>query len=62
LSTYTETIIGTYAPVKGTAAETEEFYHESQAVNDKINNNDYLTMAGDFNVRDGAQPVDKHIR
>jgi hypothetical protein len=59
--TYTVTIIGIYAPLEGKTTETEEFYDELQAAVDRNNKQDYLILTGDFNVRVGAQPVDKHM-
>jgi hypothetical protein len=41
--------------------ETEEFYDEVQAAVDKNSKQDYLILAGDFNARVGAEPVDKQI-
>jgi exonuclease III len=58
---YTATIIDIYAPVEGKTTETEEFYDDLQAAVDKNNKQDYLILAGDFNARVGAQPVDKQI-
>lgn len=59
--TYTDTIIGGCGPFEEKTAETEEFCDELQAVLENNNQNEYVVLAGDFNVRVGSQPLDKHI-
>jgi exonuclease III len=41
--------------------ETLEFYNERQEVLDKTKNNEYLTIAGDFNARVRNHPTDQNI-
>ena len=43
---------------KGKLKKTEEFYTTLQEQIDKINKNDYIIVAGDYNARVGKSPID----
>ena len=56
------TLIAVYAPEKGKLEQTEEFYETLQDQVDKINKNDYIIFAGDYNARVGKIPIDRILK
>ena len=52
------TLIAVYAPEEGKLEQTEEFYETLQDQVDKINKNDYIIVAGDYNARVGKISID----
>jgi len=52
------TLTAVYAPEEGKTEETEEFYETLQDQIDKISKNDYIVVAGDYNIRVGNIPID----
>jgi len=52
------TLLAVYAPEEGKTEQTEEFYETLQDQIDKINKNDYIIVAGDYNARVGKLPID----
>jgi len=52
------TLLAVYAPEDGKTEQTEEFYETLQDQIDKINKNDYIIVAGDYNVSVGKIPID----
>ena len=52
------TLLAVYAPEEGKTEKTEEFYTTLQEQIDKINKNDYIIVAGDYNARVGKTPID----
>jgi len=52
------TLLAVYAPEEGKTEQTEEFYETLQDQIDKINKNDYLVVARDYNARVGNIPID----
>jgi hypothetical protein len=52
------TLLAVYAPEEGKTEQTEEFYAALQDQIDKINKNDYIIVAGDYNARVGKIPID----
>jgi hypothetical protein len=52
------TLLAVYAPKEGKTEQTEEFYKTLQDQIDKINKNDYIIVAGDYNARVGKIPID----
>jgi hypothetical protein len=52
------TLLAVYVPEKGKTEEIEEFYETLQEQTDKINKNDYIIVAGDYNARVGNIPID----
>ena len=52
------TLLAAYAPEEGKTEQTEEFYETLQDQIDKINENYYITVAGNYNARVGKIPID----
>jgi|SRR5215469_12158352 len=52
------TLLAVYAPEEGKTEQTEEFYVTLQDQIDKINQNYYINIAGDYNARVGKIPID----
>ena len=55
------TIVGVYAPVEGKEQATEDFYRQLQRSIDKIPKTENIIVAGDFNGRNGNQPIPECI-
>jgi len=53
------TLLAVYAPEEGKTAQTEELYETLQDQIDKINKNDYIVIARDYNARVGNIPIDR---
>lgn len=51
------TLLAVYAPEEGKIEETNAFYETLQDQIDKINKNDYVIVAGDYNARVGKLPI-----
>jgi hypothetical protein len=51
-------LLAVYAPEEGKTEQTEEFSKTLQDQIDKINKNDYIIVAGDYNARVGKIPID----
>jgi exonuclease III len=51
------TLFNTYAPEEGREEETIKFYKILQNIIDKVNKNDYIILAGDFNARVGNTAI-----
>ena len=51
------TLLAVYV-LEGKTEQTEEFYTTLQDQIDKINKNDYVIIAGDYNARVGKVPID----
>ena len=45
-------------PWRGENEQTEDFYEAFQDQIDKINKNDFIIVAGDYNARDRKIPID----
>jgi len=52
------TLLAVYAPEEGKTEQTEEVYETLQDQIDKISENDYIVVTGDYNARDGNIPID----
>jgi len=52
------TLLAVNAPEEGKTEQTEEFYETLQDQIDKINKNDYIVVAGDYNARVRNIPID----
>jgi len=52
------TLLAVYASEEGRTDQTEEFYETLQDQIDKINKNDYIIVARDYNARVGNISVD----
>ena len=52
------TLIAVSASEEGKLEQIEEFYETLQDQVDKINKNDYIIVAGDYNARVGKIPID----
>jgi len=52
------TLLAVYAPEEGKTKQMEEFYTTLQDQIDKINKNDYVIVAGDYNARVRKVPID----
>ena len=52
-------MLAVYVPAEGKTEQTEEFYKTLQDQIDKINKNDYIIVAGDYNSRVGKIPIDR---
>ena len=50
-------VLGIYAPEEGKKTETSVFYQTLQSVTDKLNKNEYLIIAGNFNARIGKTTI-----
>jgi len=53
------TLLAVYAPEEGKTEQTEEFYEPLQDQIDKINKNDYIIVARDYNARVGNILIDR---
>ena len=53
--------MGVYAPVEGKEQATEDFYRQLQRSIDKIPKTENIIVAGDFNGRNGNQPIPECI-
>ena len=51
-------MLAVYVPAEGKTEQTEEFYKTLQDQIDKINKNDYIIVAGDYNARVGKIYID----
>jgi hypothetical protein len=52
------TLLAVYAPEEKKTEQREEFYETHQDQIDKINKNNYITVARDYNARVGKIPID----
>jgi len=55
------TLLAVCAPEEGKTEQREEFYETLQHQIDKINKNDYVIVAGDYNARVGKIPIDGNL-
>lgn len=54
-------LIGVYAPIEGENEENDEFYLNLQNILNKVNQNDFIMIIGDFNARIGNSKIDTNI-
>jgi len=52
------TLLTVFDPEEGRTEQTEEFYETLKDQINKINKNDYIIVAGDYNARVGKIPID----
>jgi hypothetical protein len=55
------TLLAVYAPEEGKTEQREECYETLQHQIDKINKNDYVIVARDYNARVGKIPIDGNL-